>query len=283
MEFKLPKREQFSNKSDFGKVLNIAGSEYYTGASYLSSIAALKVGCGYVALSSSPKVLQTISFRTSDIVFIPIDHLKKRINDFDVISIGCGLSTDLSVSILFKSILETLSNSDKPTIIDADGLNLLSKLKELKNLPKNLILTPHPKEASRLLDVDIDEILAKPVQYAKEISKKYNCITALKQHSTVVCSPVGDLYINDTGNSALSKAGSGDVLAGMISGLVAQGIKSNPDSDIVQTCFEMASLAVYLHGRTGEIASGMLSEYSVLASDLLNYIPLSITDMLQND
>lgn len=278
MEFKLPKREQFSNKATFGKVLNIAGSEYYTGAAYLSSIAALKVGCGYVALSSSPKVLNTISLRTSDIVFVPIENLKKRIEDFDVISIGCGLSTDLSASIMFKSTIDTLSKFDKTVIIDADGLNLLSRMKEDTVLPEKLIITPHPKEASRLLNVDVDEILDKPVQYAQALSEKYNCITVLKMHSTVICSPGLEIYINESGNSALAKAGSGDVLTGMISGFVAQSINKKKSRKKFTT-FEATKLAVYLHGKTGEIASGMLSEYSVLASDLLNYIPLAIIDI----
>ena len=271
IDVNLPMREQFSNKSTFGKVLNIAGSEYYTGAAYLSSISALKMGCGYVALSSSPKVLNVLSLRTSDVVFVPIDTVKKRIDDFDVISIGCGLSMDAGVSILFKSVLEKLSNVDKPVIIDADGLNLLAKMKDDVSLPSNLIITPHPKEASRLLKIEVEEILDKPMQYASELSQKYKSTTVLKGHSTVICSPELEIYVNTTGNSALAKAGTGDVLTGMISGLCAQGM----------TCFDAAKLGVYLHGRTGEIASGMLSEYSVLASDLLNYIPIAINEFLR--
>lgn len=271
IDVKLPMREQFSNKSTFGKVLNIAGSEYYTGAAYLSSISALKMGCGYVALSSSPKVLNVLSLRTSDVVFVPIEDVKKRIDDFDVISIGCGLSMDAGVTILFKSLLDKLSTVEKPVIIDADGLNILAKMKDDVNLPENLIITPHPKEASRLLKIEVDEILDKPMQYASELSQKYKSTTVLKGHSTVVCSPDLEIYVNNTGNSALAKAGTGDVLTGMISGLCAQGM----------TCFEAAKLGVYLHGRTGEIASGMLSEYSVLASDLLNYIPIAINEFLR--
>lgn len=273
MEFRLPDREQFSHKGTFGKVLNVAGSEYYTGASYLSSMSALKVGCGYVALCSSPKVLNTIALKTSDIVFIPISDVKKRLKDFDVISIGCGLSTDLSVSIFYKSLLESISELEVPVVIDADGLNLLSKMKSDVKLPSNLIITPHPKEASRLLKVEVEDILDKPMQYAKMLSEKYSCTTVLKLHSTVVCSRELDVYINNTGNSALAKAGSGDVLTGMIAGFLAQGVEA----------FEASKLAVYLHGRAGEIASSMLSEYSVLASDLLKYIPMAIMNELQSD
>ncbi len=268
MEFKLPEREQFSNKATFGKVLNVAGSEYYTGAAYLSSMSALKVGCGYVALSSSPKVINTIALKTSDIVFIPITDVKKAIKNYDVISIGCGLSTDVSVSILFKSLLESLVDYEGQVVLDADGLNLLSKMKNVV-LPKDLIITPHPKEASRLLDIGVEEVLNNPMNCAKALTEKYACTTVLKLHSTVVCSRDGEIYINETGNSALAKAGSGDVLTGMISGLCAQKMDS----------FEASKLAVYLHGRTGEIASNMLTEYSVLASDLLKYIPMAIMDL----
>lgn len=272
MGFKLPKRKQFSNKGTFGKVLNIAGSEYYTGAAYLSSISALKVGCGYVALSSSPKVINTIALKSSDIVFIPITEVKKKISKYDVISIGCGLSTELSISILYKSLLEAMSDIKQPVVIDADGLNMLAKIKDVK-LPKNLIITPHPKEAARLLDCNVDDILEKPIQYATELSEKFGSVTVLKMHSTVVCSKDLDIYVNKSGNSALAKAGSGDILTGMIAGLCAQKMK----------LFDAAKLAVYLHGKAGEIASNMLSEYSVLASDLLKYIPLAIIDFMQKD
>lgn len=269
MDFKLPERPEFSNKGTFGKVLNIAGSEYYSGAAYLSSISALKVGCGYVALSGSPKSMNTVANLSPDIVFVPLDSVKKSLDKFNVVSIGCGLSVDTSTTILFKSLISALSGMDKTVIIDADGLNILAKKKPIK-MPEKLIITPHPMEASRLLKTDIEKILAKPADYAKKLSKKYSCTTVLKLHSTVVCSKDLEIYINDTGNSALSKAGSGDVLTGMISGLCAQGM----------TEFDAAKLGVYLHGRTGEIASSMLTEYSVLASDLLKYIPLALVDIL---
>lgn len=272
MDFKMPIRPEFSNKGTFGKVLNIAGSEFYTGAAYLSSVSALKVGCGYVALSGSPKSMNTVANLSPDIVYIPLSNVKEAIEQYNVVSIGCGLSVETSTTILFKSLISLLSNTHKSVIIDADGLNILAKKKPAK-LPEKLIITPHPKEAARLLKTDIEAILEKPVDYAKKLSKKYKATTVLKLHSTVVCSPDMEIYINNTGNSALSKAGAGDVLTGMISGLVAQGMNN----------YDAACLAVYLHGRTGEIASSMLTEYSVLASDLLKYIPLAIIDILSRE
>lgn len=271
MEFKLPERPEFSNKGTFGKVLNVAGSEYYSGAAYLSSVAALKIGCGYVALSSSQKSLNAVACLSPDIVYIPLDNIKNSLEKFNVVSIGCGLSVTTGTSILFKSLISALSVANKTVLVDADGLNIMAKKKPSK-LPEKLIITPHPMEASRLLKTDIDKILAKPVDYAQKLSKKYSCTTVLKLHSTVVCSKDLDIYINETGNSALSKAGAGDVLTGIIAGLVAQGMSD----------FDAAKLGVYLHGRAGEIASSMLTEYSVLASDLLKYIPLAIIDILAN-
>ncbi len=264
-EIQLPVRKQNSHKGTFGKVLNIAGSPNYSGAAYLSSMSALRVGCGYVALASSPSVLQSVAAKTPDIVLVPIKQARNVIKNYDVVSLGCGFSTDAPAIIMFKSFMTELAILDLPVILDADGLNLLAKFKKMV-LPDRLILTPHPKEASRLLGKDVSEILANPEDAATEISLNFKCTTVLKGHNTVVCSKKLNIYINETGNSALAKAGTGDVLCGMITGLTAQGMKP----------FEACKTAVYLHGKAGEFASKDLTEYSVLASDLLNYIPKAI-------
>jgi len=264
MDYKLPKmpeRPKNSNKGTFGKVLNIAGSDYMRGAGYLSSISALKIGAGYVEILSDEKVLDTVSNLAPEIVLVPISKLEETINEATVISIGCGLSTSTEAVMLFKKVLKLRKN--QPIIIDADGLNILSKMEF--DFCKNAILTPHPKEASRLLGCSLDEVLNNIKQSALKITEKYNCITVLKTHQTVITD--GEkFYENKTGNSALAKAGSGDVLCGMITGLVAQG------ADL----FDASVLGVYLHGLTGEFASKDLTEYSVLASDLVNNIPKAI-------
>ena len=261
----LPKRIQYSHKNTYGKVLNIAGSQNYIGAAYLSSISALKVGAGYVTLASTPNVLSSISIMTPDIVFVPIKKLKSSLVKSDVISFGCGFSTSAPSVLMYKSIMTELAILNKPAVLDADALNLLSKFKKIV-LPDNLILTPHPKEAARLLDKDVADIVASPEDAATEISLNYKCTTVLKLHNTIVCSKRLQIYTNNTGNSALSKAGTGDILCGMIAGFLAQGLKP----------FDAAKTAVYVHGFAGELASKDLTEYSVLASDLLNYIPKAI-------
>lgn len=267
MDFKLPTRIEKSNKATYGRVLNIAGSDYMPGAAYLSSVSALKVGCGYCFLCSTERAINAVAAQTQNIVFVPVSQVLENINQADVIEIGCGLSqSDFAVE-LFNSVV---SNASKDTIlvVDADGLNILSNQPEFFTSRKfrSCIFTPHPKEAARLLDCSLDEVLEDIESSAFKISNLYNCITVLKTNRTVVTAPCGRKYINTTGNNSMAKAGSGDVLAGMIAGLLAQGTN----------LFEGACLGVYLHGLAGDLAKNDLTEYSVMAADLIRYIPFAI-------
>ena len=271
MEYKLPNmpyRPKDSNKGTFGKILNISGSDYMPGAAYLSSTASLKVGGGLTILSSSEKVLRTISNLAPEIVLCPTSKLSEVLNTVDIILIGCGLSLSEDAKALFFNTVNSIDKTT-PLIIDADGLNILGEAAEFPERNAT-ILTPHPKEASRLLKCELNDVLNDVENAAKTISQKYNCITVLKTHQTVVVSPDGKFYLNNSGCSALAKAGSGDVLAGMIAGLAAQ--KMN--------LFDAAALGVYLHGLAGEIAAKDLSEYGVLATDTLKYIPFAIKNYL---
>lgn len=267
MDFKLPKRFENSNKASYGRVLNIAGSDYMPGAAYLSSVSALKIGCGYCFLCSTERVIDAVAAQTQNIVFVPLKDLELNLSMADVVELGCGLSQDKQAVEIFNRTISSLSK-DVPLVIDADGLNILSKNQEtfIKQEFNNVILTPHPKEASRLLDCSLDDVLNNFEASAIEISKKYNSVTVLKSHNTVVVAPDGRKYINTTGNNSMAKAGSGDVLSGMISGLIAQGM------DI----FEAASLGVYMHGLCGDFAKEKLTEYSVMAEDLISFIPNAI-------
>ncbi len=260
MDFKLPIREENSNKGTFGKILNISGSKYMWGAGLLSSLSALKIGAGYVVLASDESVLSRVNI--PEIVLAPLSKISEL--DATVLLIGCGLST------FRKGIFKSAISRNIPKVIDADGLNMLAEI-DFK-LDKNTILTPHPKEASRLLNCTLDEILENMELSAKQICEKYNCITVLKSHRTIVTD--GEkIYYNTTGNSALAKAGSGDVLAGMIAGLLAQG--SSP--------YEAACLGVYLHGLAGDLAKNDLTAYGVLASDTIRYIPYAIKNLLSKE
>lgn len=275
MEFKLPQRIEESNKSTFGRVLNIAGSDYMSGAAYLSSVSALKIGCGYCFLCSTDRAIDAVAAKTSNVVFVPQNKVDNYIKTADVISIGCGLGTDKHAINMFSKVLDNAS-SDTPLVIDADGLNILSQdeYDQIYDLTtenfKKLVFTPHPKEASRLLGVTLDDVLSDIEGSAKKITQKFNCVTVLKTHRTFICAPDGREYTNTTGNSAMAKAGSGDVLTGMITGLIAQ------KADI----FEAACLGVYLHGLCGDLARKKLTSYSVMAEDLISFIPESLSALL---
>lgn len=260
---KLPKRSENSNKGTFGKVLNISGSEYMTGAGFLSSVSALKVGAGYVELASCERALNVVATLAPEVVLAPLSKIPELISNATVLLIGCGLSTSDTA----KRIVKTVLPAQIPTVVDADGLNILAESTEILHSAKNdkiknLIFTPHPKEASRLLNCELEDVLNDMENSAKKICEKYNCITVLKSHNTIV-SDGNKIYKNTTGNSALAKAGSGDVLAGIIAGLLAQKM----------TPFDASCLGVYIHGLAGDLAKNDLTAYGVLASDTVRYIP----------
>ena len=271
MEYRLPQRTENSNKSTYGRVLNIAGSDYMRGAAYLSSVSALKIGCGYCFLCSTEKVIDTVSALTPSIIFLPQNKICEQISNVDVIEIGCGLGTDMTGIKMFSKVLDNAYTSI-PIVVDADALNILAQndfdqIYDFTNKKfEKLVFTPHPKEAARLLGRELEQVLNNIEQSARDITKKFNCVTVLKTHRTFICSPDGREYTNTTGNSAMAKAGSGDVLTGMISGLIAQGME----------IFEASCLGVYLHGLCGDLAKEKLTQYSVLPEDLISFIPESI-------
>lgn len=266
MSYKMPIREQNSNKGTFGKVLNFAGSKNYIGAAYLSSVAVLKSGAGFCALAADKNVIRSVSALLPEAVYISREKGLRNIKQYTTFLIGCGLGTNLASTLFFKRIIRKLQKETVPVVIDADGLNILSK-SNLK-LPKNTVITPHPLEAARLLGKNLEDVLSDLECSAKDLSKKYQCTVVLKTHRTIICKGE-EIFINQHGNSALAKAGTGDVLAGIIAGLLAQKME----------IFEAAKLGVYLHSRAGELAAEELSEYSTLASDIPNYLSCAIKEL----
>lgn len=268
--YKMPVREQNSNKGTFGKVLNFCGSENYIGAAYLATISSLKVGAGFSALATTQRVINSVSSLLPEAVYLTSEQGLEQLNDFSVILIGCGLGVREESKKLLEDVLTNL-NFSIPILIDADGLNILATMPAsfIKSRKLKPIITPHPLEASRLLGVSLNYVLANLEDSAKALSIKYNCITVLKTHRTIICDG-NEIFVNQYGNSALAKAGSGDVLSGIIAGLLAQRMSK----------MDAAKLGVYLHSRTGEIASEELTEYSVLASDLPKYLHKAIKEIL---
>lgn len=273
-----PQRIEDSNKGTYGKVLNIAGSIYYQGAAYLSSLAPLKTGAGLVTLATTKQVVNNLASNTPWITFLPLDtyneeciaqkafeQVKDYIDSYSVVSIGPGLSTGSEVSGFVKEVIQYLTQTNKKSVIDADALNIIAE-SSIDRLPKNSIITPHPMELSRLIKVPVEEIQRDRINYTAETAQKFGCNVVLKGNKTVICTTDGPVYINTRGNSSLAKAGSGDVLTGIISGLIAQGTEVK----------EAALLGVYLHGLCGEIASKTLTQYCVLATDQIDCIPEAV-------
>lgn len=254
------KRNDFSNKGDYGYACLLAGSYGMMGAAVLSSLACLRSGvgklssvipsCGYEILQS---VVPEAMCNTSGTRFV------KNIKDYqkyDVIGFGPGIGKHATHKIWIR---ELFTKYKKPLIIDADALNILSELPTLlSNIPAGSIITPHPKEFERLFGP------AKSgwerISQVKKYSKKLQIYIVLKGHYTFIASPNGKYFFNSTGNAGMATAGAGDVLTGIITGLVAQGY------DQLEAC----QLGVYLHGLAGDIAEKKTSKESLIAGDIIN-------------
>lgn len=263
---RIAKRPERSNKYTFGKVLFVCGSCGMAGASYLAAIAAYRVGAGLCELyipEENRMILQTLlpeavvkTYENRD-----IDGLSELIEKSDAIVLGCGLGKSKTSLELVKTVLR---ESTVPTVVDADALNLISEHQTLKKYLSGKIITPHFAEMARLAEKDIAEISARTKDVCVEFASKYNCVCVLKDHNTVV-SDGGSVYINNSGCSAMAKAGSGDLLAGVIGALCAR-------RDAPLSMLDAASLGVYIHGLAGENARDRLGEFSVLARDISDSI-----------
>lgn len=274
----LPLRPINSHKGTFGTVLNIAGSLQFPGAGYLSSIAALKVGCGLVTLATATSVIPCVASIAPEITYlnlgesdyfsVPKDGNKYIQNGANAISIGCGLGLLGGTKEFILNFLSKNENNLTPIIIDADGINAISSA-FIKKIPLNSVITPHPAELSRLIKVPVEEIQEHRVMYAWEAAKKFECMVILKGYETVIAVPNGKIFVNTTGNSSLAKAGSGDILTGMIAGFAAQGLKLE----------DASCLAVYIHGLAGEIAGQAYSPRCTLATNILSGISATIKEL----
>lgn len=264
----LPKREQKSNKGTFGRVLIIGGAPCMAGAPSFSAKAAYRVGCGLVEVFTHEQNRVILQMLVPGAVLstwdneIDFEGLKASIKKADAIAIGMGLSTSDKALEILKF---TLKNAESPLVIDADALNLIAKNKALlDNIKVPVIITPHPMEMSRLSGNKVEEIIKDIPYFTQKFANEHGVICVLKDHNTAVAKPdCNDIYINQSGNSGMATGGSGDVLDGIIAGLLAQG--TDP--------YTAATLGVYIHGLAGESASKRLSEYSVMASDIIEEIP----------
>ena len=270
----LPVRKERSNKGSFGKVLVFAGSKEMPGAASLACSAAYMTGAGLVCACVVPDVASVIHHWQREVVtrIVPdkngmyckesFDYIKEEINKASVIIIGPGIGRNIDIS---EFVYELLKFSKTPMVLDADALFAISENSSLfKTLKAPCVITPHPGEMSRLTGLQINEILENTSGTALNFANKNNVVTLLKDAHTIIASPDGRYNINITGNNSLSKAGTGDVLTGMIAGFIAQGVDT----------YTASILGAYFHGKAAEKACLTKSNYSVIASDLLDLIPV---------
>lgn len=271
----LPPRPADGHKGLFGRVLIVGGNDDMIGAPILAGTAALRMGSGLVQVGMPRAVLAMGLSITPELIGLGLPKtprpkaLRDAAKQADALAIGPGLGTSETAA----GWLAELSLLDKPLVIDADGLNLLAKRRKWpKRFPAQAVLTPHPGEMRRLAplfgydDVPTDD--DGRVELAAACAEASGQVFVLKGARTVVTDGQR-AFVNTTGDSSLSKAGSGDVLTGMIASLLGQGMER----------FEAACLAVYLHGRAGELAGQHLGQRSVLARDVIDSIAEAICEM----
>lgn len=270
----LPKRHRRTHKGDYGKLLNVAGSQSYIGAAILSSLAGIRTGAGYVTLASTERVCQTALPQLLECVMLPLETSTTGAISYDsmqeiltaasrstAVLAGNGLGTSEDA---FQIVNDLIREVKCPLILDADGINALSKnIDILMQAGGPVILTPHLMELSRLTGVPLGELKRDALSVGRSFAKKYGITLVIKDAYTNTACANGQILMNTTGNAGLAKAGSGDVLSGIIGALAAQGY--SPE--------KAASCGVWLHGAAGDLAASSYSQYGMLARDVIGKLP----------
>ena len=268
----LPQKEKSAHKGTNGTLLALCGSYGMSGAAVMSGMAALRTGIGLLKMAV-PKSIYTIAAeKLPEALFIPLEQDKDGIVDIDEYGkldealrgnataalIGCGLGVNNNIKSLVALLI---SGSDKPLVIDADGINLISSnINILKRASAPIIITPHPGEMARLIGSDVNTVQNDRYNIARNFAGEYGVTVVLKGANTLIALPDGRVYVNMTGNSGMAKGGSGDVLAGMAASFMAQGLSA-----------EAAAInAVYYHGLAGDKCAEKYSRRSMLPSDIIS-------------
>ena len=262
-----------SNKHDHGYLLLIAGSRDYIGAAVMASEGAKRSGVGYVCVASVDEVCRTVASKSPECVFLRLDEnengrmdllsfgrLQKAMERATAICIGPGLGIDDDTRTLFASVLE---NAKCPVIIDADGINILSEnINVLDSVTVPVVLTPHIGEMARLLAVDSQSILSDRYELVGNFAKRYGVTVVCKGYRTFTAPAAMGAYMNTTGNAGLAKAGSGDLLSGIIGALLAQSLAPE----------KAASAGVYYHGKAADLCQAELGQMYMQPMDVAHYL-----------
>jgi NAD(P)H-hydrate epimerase len=262
----LPQRSLMAHKGTNGHVLVIGGSPGMTGAVALASLGALRSGCGLATAGLRLDLL--FLEKPTEVMVMPWPDLIHRWGNFQSIVFGPGLS---KIEDGESFLIEILEHTKTPLVIDADGLNLLAgNQRWYKDLKQPIVLTPHPGEMSRLTGLSVSEIQADRIGVARRFAALWKVIIVLKGARTVIAAPDGRIFINPTGNPGMATGGTGDVLAGMIGGFIAQDLK----------VINAAIVGTYLHGLAGDLTALEQGPAGIIASDLIQKIPIATKKVL---
>ncbi len=280
----LPVRSGFGHKGRFGHLLVVAGSPGKSGAAALAGQSAVRSGCGLVTVAVPASIHDIIEIKLTEAMSCPLhddrgllvsdslDKILELLSERQALAIGPGLGTSDGLEQLMCNLIAELQ---LPAVIDADGLNLLSR--QLDCLAAGhagqIVLTPHPGEMARLTGLSVSEIEADRYNVARNFSAEHGVIVLLKGPRTVIAAPDGRVNINGSGNDGLASGGSGDILTGLIGGLLAQGLDG----------FRAASLGAWLHGRCAELVSDHCGSAGMAASDLLPQLPVARQELVKGD
>ena len=268
----LPRRRLDAHKRSGGAVALLAGSRAMTGAAVLAAQGALRMGAGYATLGSTRAAVEAAQSLLPEVLAQAIatdDHLgaaafeefSSVLDRADALAIGPGLGQGSDQRALVERVLNELAT---PLVLDADALNVLAKhAQALEARDGATVITPHPAELARLLEVEVDDIQADRLTAARKAADRFGCVVLLKGYRTIVAGPDGDAVVNPTGGPELASAGTGDVLTGALAALLAAGLDP----------FEAAWAAAFVHGRAGEIAAAYLGTSGVVASDVAEALP----------
>lgn len=270
----LPERPAFAHKGTFGHLLVVAGSPGKTGAAALAGAAAVRSGCGLVTVAVPASVHGIMEIKLTEAMTVPLaeqdgllavaagDQIAQLAGSCQALALGPGLGQNNELRHLVRKIVTTLN---LPLVIDADGLNLLAGQLEClgERQGEPLILTPHPGEMARLAGISVAAIEADRFSVARDFARQHQVVLLLKGARTIIAAPDGRVHINTSGNSGLSSGGTGDVLTGLIGGLLAQGCDA----------FAAASLAAWWHGRAAEQIAAERGAVGITASDLISQLP----------
>ena len=265
----MPKRDPGGNKATFGKLLLTAGSLNMAGAAVLAARGAYRTGAGMVKVITSPENRSILQQSVPEALLGNAESLKESLEWADILAIGPGLGKDKAALFCLDKMIR---EGRKPLLADADGLNLLAQNRELGNLlaaqggkGRDIILTPHVKELAGLLGKSTAECKSDLPSAGRALARAFHAVVAAKDARTYICGEEGAVCMNLNGNSGMATAGSGDVLAGIIAGLMAQGMRG----------FNAASVGVYLHARAGDLAAARKGEYACMAGDIAENIALA--------